>query len=138
MAGEFSTAGANLALDAVTGRAAATARTMYLALLTAAPTDATTPANMTEVFAAGTSGYARVAVTWSVPTGDPSVTSNTNTLTFGAFTAATGTIVACALVTATSGTTGNLYAWWTLTTPRTAAVGDTITFAPGDLSLTCD
>jgi hypothetical protein len=138
MPGEFSTAGAGLALDAVTGRVAAASRVTYLALLTAAPTDATTMATMTEVFTPGTSGYTRVAVTWGAPTGDPALTSNTNTVTVGAFTADPATITHCALVSAATGTAGVLYSHWALTTPRDPAIGDTITFAPGDLSLTLD
>ena len=62
MAGEASTFGAGRALDAISGRATATARTMYLALLSAAPTDATTLATMTEIT---TAGYSRQAVTFS-------------------------------------------------------------------------
>ena len=138
MPGEFSTAGANGALDAVTGRATQTAATRYLALLTAIPTDASTPATMTEVNTPGSNGYQRQAVSWSAPSGDPSSSGNTGVLTFGAFTAGTAQVVACALVDSQTGTTGSIRAWWQLTTPRTPAAGDTITFAAGDLVLTCD
>lgn len=138
MAGEFSPAGAAAALDAVTGRATVTARSTYLALLTSAPTDTTTTATMAEVFTPGQNGYARAAVTWAAPAGDPSATSNTGVLTFGAFTADPANVVGCALVDAATGTSGTLLAWWTLTTPRDAGSGDTITFAAGALTLTCD
>jgi hypothetical protein len=138
MAGEFSTAGANLALDAVTGRATVSTRTTYLALLTTAPTDATTMAAMTEVFTPGASGYARQAVTWAAPSGDPSATSNTGVLTFGAFTADPASVTHCALVDAATGTSGNVLAIWSLATARDAAIGDTISFAAGALTLTCD
>jgi hypothetical protein len=51
---EFSRVGAQYALDIVTGRAAGPgARTVYLALLTAAPNDATTNATMTELATSG-------------------------------------------------------------------------------------
>jgi hypothetical protein len=138
MPGEFSTPGATKALDAVTGRATVTTRTTYLALLTTAPTDATTMATMVEVFTPGSSGYNRVAVTWSAPTGDPASTSNTGTLTFGTFTADPANIVGCALVDAATGTAGTVEATWTLTAARDPAIGDTVTFAPGALTLTCD
>ena len=46
MAGQLSTVGANNALDGALGRVTQTARTTYIALLTAAPTDATTMATM--------------------------------------------------------------------------------------------
>jgi len=138
MAGEFSTVGANAALDAVTGRATQTARTTYLALLTAAPTDASTMASMAELFTPGSNGYSRPAVTWTAPSGDPSSTSNTAALTYGPFTADPTNVTHCALVTAATGTAGDLVAWWSLTTPRDAANGDTISFAIGALTLTCD
>lgn len=138
MPGEFSTPGANSALDAVTGRATASAATRYLALLTAAPTDATTPGTMTEVFAPGTNGYARQAVAWTAPAGDPSQSGNSATLTFGPFTGDPAPVTHCALVSSATATTGTLYAWWALNTPRDAAVGDSITFAAGDLTLSCD
>lgn len=138
MPGEFSTAGSNIALDAVTGRVTQTARTTYLALLTAAPTDATTLATMSEVFTPGTSGYTRQAVTWTAPTGDPATTSNSNALTFGAFGADPANVTHCALVSAQTGTTGDLVALWQLTTARDASVGDSITFAAGAVVLACD
>lgn len=138
MAGELSTVGANNALDAATGRATQTARTTYLALLTAAPTDASTMGTMTEVFTPGSNGYARASVTWSAPSGDPSSTSNTNTLTFGAFTADPANVTHCALVSASTGTAGDLIAWWSLTSARDAASGDTISFAASALVLTLD
>lgn len=138
MAGELSTVGANNALDAVTGRATQTARTTYLALLTATPTDATTMATMTEVFAPGASGYNRVAVTWSAPSGDPSSSSNTGALAFGPFTADPANVTHCALVSASTGTSGDFLFWWSLTTPRDAANGDTINFAAGALVANLD
>ena len=136
MPGEFSQTGANYALDIVTGRNAGPgARTTYLALLTAAPTDTTTLATMSEV---STAGYARQAVTWSAPSGDPSSTSNSGAINFPTFTADPPNITHCALVSAASGTTGDLVAWWQLTTARDAANGDSVSVASGALVLTCD
>lgn len=132
MAGELSTIGANIALDAVTLRGTGTT---YIALLTAAPTDATTVATMVEVT---TAGYARQPATWSVPAGDPSSTQNTNTLTFGPFTADPPNIPYAALVSSSSGTGGNFLAYWTLNNARDAAINDSLQAAPGDFVLTLD
>lgn len=139
MPGEFSDAGALKALDAVTGRATVTSGTTYLALLTAAPTDTTTPATMTEY---GATGYARVAVTWSAPALNGSSipeTSNSGTLTFGPFTAGTGATVShCALVTSASGTTGEVRAFWSLDTSRTPGTNDSLQFSTSNLKITVD
>lgn len=135
MAGEASSVGAGYALDAMTGRATVSARTTYLALLTAAPTDSTTLATMTEVT---TSGYSRQAVTWSTPSGDPRVSSNSGTVTFGPFTADPPNITHCALVSASSGTTGDFIYFWTLDTARDGISGDTATVGSGALVMQLD
>jgi hypothetical protein len=139
MPGEFSDAGSAKALDAVTGRATVTAATKYLALLTAAPSDTTTPATMTEY---GATGYARQAVEWDAPALNGSniqETDNTNVETFGPFTAGTGaTITHVALVTSASGTSGTIEAIWTLDTSRTPGTNDSLQIAAGALKLTCD
>jgi len=135
MAGEASTFGAGRALDAISGRATATARTMYLALLSAAPTDATTLATMTEIT---TAGYSRQAVTFSAPSGDPQVSSNTAALTFGPFSADPPNVTHAALVSAASGTTGDLVYFWTLDNARDAANGDSLTVAIGALVMQLD
>lgn len=135
MPGEASTVGAGKALDAITGRATATARTTYLALLTAAPGDATTIATMSEL---STAGYSRQAVTWSTPSGDPQATSNTAAITFGAFTADPPNVTHLALVSAASGTTGDFLYYWTADTARDAATGDSISVAIGALTMSLD
>lgn len=139
MAGEFSDAGGLKALDAVTGRATITSATTYLALLTAAPTDTTTPATMTEYAA---TGYSRQTVAFSTPALNASnvpESSNTGVLTFGPFTAGTGaTISHCALVTSASGTTGEIRAWWSLDTSRTPGTNDSLQFAISALKIAVD
>lgn len=130
MAGEASTVGAGKALDAITGRATQTARTMYLALLSAAPTDATTMVTMVEIT---TAGYARQTVAFTAPSGDPEVTSNTAILTFGPFTADPPIVTHAALVSATTGTVGDLTYFWTWDVSRDAASGDSLTVAVGAL-----
>lgn len=136
MAGELSTVGAQYALDYVTGRALpyTATRTTYLALLSAAPTDASTLATMTEI---STSGYARQAVTWTAATSaNPSVTQNSGTITFGPFTADPPSATHCALVSASSGTVGDFLMWWTLTVAKDAATGESIQFAAAALVMT--
>jgi hypothetical protein len=135
MAGEASSVGAGLALDAMSGRATATARTMYLALLTAAPTDATTVATMTEVT---TAGYSRQACAFSAPSGDPRVSSNTALLTFGPFSADPPNVTHSALVSSASGTSGDLTYFWTWDNARDAANGDSLTVAIGALVMQLD
>lgn len=139
MAGEFSDAGGLKALDAVTGRATVSSATTYLALLTAAPTDTTTPATMSEY---GATGYSRQTVTWSTPALNGSnvpETNNSGALTFGPFTAGTGaTISHCALVTSASGTTGEIRAWWSLDTSRTPGTNDSLQFAANALKIAVD
>lgn len=135
MAGELSTVGSNAALDGALGRATQTARTVYLALLSAAPTDVSTLATMTEI---STAGYARQTCAFAAPSGDPATTSNSALLTFGPFTADPPNITHCAIVSAASGTTGDFIAWWSLTTARDPANGDSVTVAIGALSLSLD
>ena len=136
MAGQLSTVGANSALDGALGRVTQTARTTYIALLTAAPTDATTMATMTEYAA---TGYSRQAVTWGAPTGDPSASSNTGALTFGPMTAGTGaTITHAALVSAASGTAGDFITYWTLDASKTPGTGDSVTVAASAFSVPLD
>lgn len=147
MPGEFSDAGSIRALDAVTGRATQTLRTMYLALCTAAPADAqsTGTISMTEYAA---TGYSRQTVTFGTGAGGAGTpttvggvvtTANTAALSFGPFTAGTGTTIThAALVSASSGTTGDLVAYWTLDTSRTPATNDSISVAIGALTLAVD
>lgn len=139
MAGQFSDAGSSRALDAVTGRATVSSATTYLALLTSAPTDTSSLAAMAEYTA---TGYSRQTVTWASPTLNGSnvpETSNTGTLTFGPFTAGTGaTISHCALVSAASGTTGSILAFWDLDSSRTPATNDSLEITTGNLKLSVD
>jgi hypothetical protein len=124
--------GQGLALDAKTGRATVTARTMYVALLTAAPTATTTLATMTEL--AGT-GYSRQTVTFGAPAGNPRVTSNTNAIAFGPLSFDPAAVGWIALVSAASGTTGDLVDAWSVDVARDGISGDSITIAIGALTL---
>lgn len=139
MAGQFSDAGSDKALDAVTGRATVSSATTYLALLTSAPGDTTSLASMAEYTA---TGYSRQSVTWSAPSLNASnvpETSNSGTVTFGPFTAGTGAeITHAALVTAASGTTGSILAWWELDAARTPSTNDSVEVTTGNLKLSVD
>lgn len=138
MAGEFSDTGGKRALDGVTGRATVTARTTYLALLTAAPSDATTDGTIS-VTEYGATGYSRQSVAWTAPALNGSSipeSSNSAILNFGPFTAGTGaTITHAALVSAASGTAGDMLAWWSLDASRTPATNDSISIAANALKL---
>lgn len=140
MAGELSDKGADIALDAVSGRATQTARTMYLALLTAAPSDATTPATMTEYSA---TGYSRQTFTPTTPAasgGGARRFSNSAQITFGPLTGANGasTISHAALVSSSSGTTGDLVCFWTLDNARTPQANDSVQVAANGFTFDAD
>ncbi len=130
MPGEPSSIGAGYALDAIIGRGVP-ARTMYLALLTAAPTRATTTATMAELLAAG---YSRQAVSWTIPSGNPRVTANSNSVTFGPFTADPPAVTHCALVSEQVGTGGD-FVWFWSNTSIDPIINDTITVAVGALTM---
>lgn len=135
MAGEAANFGAGAALDAMSGRATQTARTTYLVLLTAAPSDTTTLATMAEVT---TAGYARQSVTWTAPSGDPRSTSNSGAVTFGPFTADPPNVTHLALVSAASGTTGDFIYFWTADVARDGISGDSLQVANGALVMNLD
>lgn len=138
MPGSPTTLGAGLGLDAKTGRAAVAARTVYMALLsvtgtTAAPTADTTLATMAGELAVA--GYARQAVTFTAPAGSPRVTSNAAAITWGPFDADPPVVTHIALVSAASGTVGDLIAFWAVNTQRDAAIGDSISANAGAITL---
>ncbi len=101
----------------------------YVALFTAAPTDA---GGGTEVTGGA---YARVAVaratgTWAAPSGTPSATSNAAAITFPNPTANWGTVTHAGIFDAS--TAGNLLAWTALGTSRNILNGDNApSFAAG-------
>jgi len=80
----------------------------------------------------------QMRVTFSAPSGDPQVSSNTAALTFGPFSADPPNVTHAALVSAASGTTGDLVYFWTLDNARDAANGDSLTVAIGALVMQLD
>ena len=140
MAGELSDKGADIGLDAIFGRATQNSRTVYLALLTAAPADATTPATMTEYSA---TGYARQTFTPNTPAasgGGARRTSNNGAITFGPLTGANGAvnITHAAIVSSSSGTGGDLVVFWTLDAARTPNANDSVQVADAAFTFDAD
>jgi len=99
--------------------------TWFISLYTVAPTDSTAGTEVTG------GSYARQAVTMSV-TGDTA--SNTATIDWPAATASWGTVVAAAIMDASTG--GNIIAYGTLTASKTIASGDVFRFPAGDFDVT--
>lgn len=121
------------------GGTLAKATTVYVALSTAAYSDAATGSSMTEV-AGG--AYARVAVpndaaSWPNATGSsPATKNNAATITFPTATAAWGTVTSFYIVDA--GTAGNVLYGGDLTTAKAIASGDTASFAANAITITED
>lgn len=139
MAGQLTQFGANRAVKAGVGETVTATAAMYLALATAEPAGPDT-ATLAE-FAANeisTAGYERQAVTWSAASGDPSLISNAAQLDFGPFSADPPEVTHCFLCDTSLGTSGNVMAYWTLTTARDADDGGTLYFAADDLTISVD
>lgn len=121
----FSTHFANAIIDHMLRNQAYTpASTIYLALFTAAPTDA---GGGTEVVGGS---YARQAITLSAASGG--ATSNTVAIEF---TCPACTVVAAGIYDTNSG--GNLLAWNTVTN-KTLGAGDIYRVPVGDLDISAD
>lgn len=135
--------GENKVTDALwRGQALGAPATWYVALYSAAPSDG---GGGTEL--AG-NGYARVAVTASLAawagtqsagsttasSGTSGTTSNNAAVTFPTATGAWATATHFGILDAS--TAGNLWIWAALSTAKTAGIGDTPSFANGQLTLT--
>jgi len=106
---------------------------VYVALYTAAPTDA---GGGTEVSGGD---YARVEVVnnaTNFPAASEGAKSNGTKITFAEATASWGTVVAFGILDAAE--SGNLLLWAGLTANKTIDSGDTAEFAVGDLDYTED
>ena len=102
----------------------------FLALYTAAPSDA---GGGTEVTGGG---YARQAIAFDAASTPGGTTSNTAAVEFTATGAAYGTVTHIGIFDAE--TSGNLLWHGAMTTSRTIGDGDTLVFAAGDVELTLD
>jgi hypothetical protein len=110
--------------------------TVYIALLTAAPTDASTGTTITE---ANYTGYARKAVTnnaTNFPAATGGTKSNGTAITFVQCTGGTSTITHFAIVDAASA--GNVIGWGALSSSLSISNGITPEFAIGALSVALD
>lgn len=122
-------------LDYLSGRALAytAARNAYLGLAVAVPDEPITLATIAEVT---TAGYARVQVTWAVPSGSPSSIANTADLQIGPVTADMASAAAYAFLTdASSGTTGTVLYVWQLPETVLALANKPIFVAAGALTI---
>jgi len=123
-------------LDMIANATAYTAPATFIALYTAAPTDADTGTEVTG------GSYAREVVNqngstqpyWNAISGDPSLTDNNGDITFTQATASWGTVSHTGVRDAS--TAGNLLYHGALTASKAVDNGDTFKFPSGDLDLT--
>lgn len=120
-------------LDHILGKGSYTAPTPYLAVYTAAPTDA---GGGTEVTGGN---YARVAIAANLAaaTGTaPTLVTNSSQISFPTANASWGTVVAFAVLDAS--TAGNMLWWGDLAASKVVGNGDTLVFNVGELDFTLD
>lgn len=130
MAG-LSNYGENLVLTwLLTTSSATRPTTWYVALYTVAPGEGTSG---TEVSGGS---YARQAVTFTVSGTSPTQAANSSAVEFPAATASWGTVVAAAIVDASSA--GNIIAFADLTASKTIDSGDVLRFNASTLVVTLD
>lgn len=124
--------------------------TLAVALCTAAPTDASTGATITEVTNAGS--YARVnlaasTTNWAntqasgsgASSGTSGTTSNSSVITFPTASADwSGPITHIAILDSTTHGAGNVLFWGALSVSKTVTNGDTLSFAANQLSVQID
>lgn len=144
MSGNFTPIGAQYCLDYLGGTmdttliVGATARSVYLMLLTATPANPSQLTTYTEVSA---TGYARQLCTFSAAALNSSgvyQVSNSTGILFGPFTGALGigpAATMCALVTTSTGTSGIPLMLWTLDTVGAAAQNTSLQLAAGALTM---
>lgn len=134
MAGSFANDLENYALDGLFGSAGIAVLTQYLALYTAAPTDAGGGTECTG------GSYARLEIeaatgrVWSAASGGS--ISNSADWSFVDATASWGTVVAMGILSASAA--GTLHAWADVTTSKAVGSGDTAKFPSGSLVITLD
>ena len=121
----------NKVLELLVGKTGFTLPTAFVALFTAAPTDA---GGGTEVSGGSYARKSTAGSDWN--TAASGSINNANAITFVTPTAGWGTVTHFALFDASSG--GNMLGWAALTNSRTPASGDTVRFAAGALVLTED
>lgn len=132
MAGKTSYLEAKI-VDHTNGKTSYTMPTVYVGLLTAAPTDTTAGTEATG------GSYARKSTAgadWNAASGNPASATNANAITFVTATGSWGACTHFALYDAS--TAGNMLRWGALGTTKTISSGDTASFAAGSLSVSED
>jgi len=112
---------------------------MAIALCTAAPTDASTGATITEV--ANSNAYARQTLNpldanWTAASSTDGLTDNASAITFPTATGSWGTVTHVALCDSATWGAGNMYLYGTLDVSKAVGSGDTIKYNIGDLNVT--
>jgi len=112
---------------------------LAIALCTAAPTDASTGATITEVANAG--AYARQTLNpldanWTAPDTTGGLTDNASAITFPVATANWGTITHFVITDSATWGAGNVLFHGALTASKVVNTGDQIKFNIGDLDVT--
>lgn len=124
-------------LEEIVGKTAYTMPTAYIALLTAAPTDASTGATIVEP--AGADAYARITTSGaSWGTAASGSIANAAILTSPTATGDWGEITHFALLDSATLGAGNVLVWGELTDSKTVLSGDSLSFAVGALIITLD
>jgi hypothetical protein len=133
----FSQTFAKKVLEVITGKAALSTPTAWLALCTVVPTATSTGATITE---AGYTGYARKEIPageWNAAvSGSPSSIANHAKLEFAACTAGSSTVIGWALCDSGSTGAGNVIMWGTATSVVISSTQTPATVAAEILSLT--
>lgn len=131
MAGSLSNYAENKVLELLVGKTAFSTPTAYVALYTVAPSDT---GGGTEVTGGS---YARVATAGSDwGTAASGAITNTEDIVFPTATASWGTVVAVALLDASSG--GNFLIWGDLAANKTVGEDDTFSLPAGNIDFTLD
>ena len=116
--------------------------TLRVALATAAPTDASTGATITEVAISPATGYVRTGPdagsgNWTAADATGGLTDNTAAITFPTcVTNAQGTVTHIAIVNSATHLAGDVHFHGALTASKVVGVGDTFQFAAGALDIT--
>jgi hypothetical protein len=137
MTGQLTTYARNRAVNAGVGNSESAIATQYLAMATALPRGPSTATLASfAVHEIATAGYSRQAVTWASPSGG-TIAHSGNEI-FGAFSADPPSVPYIWECDTSTGTTGNVIAYWTLDDPLDAASGDFIQFSPGYIKMAVD
>jgi hypothetical protein len=120
-------------IDHTNGKTAYTMPSVFVGLLTAAPTDTT---GGTEATGGSYARKSTAAADWNAASGNPGSATNANAITFVTATGSWGTVTHFALYDAS--TAGNMLRWGALGTSKAIGTGDTASFAAGALTVTED